>query len=289
MSISDLKAVLPIAGLGTRMLPATKEQPKEMLPIFAKSEDNSLCLKPMIQLIFEQLYEVGVREFIFVVGRGKRAVEDHFTPDHGYLEIIKRSKNSLLRELESFYRKVNGSALVWVNQPEPRGFGHAVLICEKTVGDSDFIVHAGDTYVVNGEEVLKAMYKRFEAEELEAVLLLQEVENPRQYGVAEVTQDSRGLRVTRVEEKPAEPRSNLMIVPMYIFRRSIFDALKTVGPGAGGEIQLTDGIQRLIDWGLRGDAIKLNKGLRLDIGTPQLYWEALQLSFELSKKENHPK
>ncbi|MEM0444499.1 MAG: sugar phosphate nucleotidyltransferase [Nitrososphaerota archaeon] len=289
MSISDLKAVLPIAGLGTRMLPATKEQPKEMLPIFAKSEDNSLCLKPMIQLIFEQLYEVGVREFIFVVGRGKRAVEDHFTPDHGYLEIIKRSKNSLLRELESFYRKVNGSALVWVNQPEPRGFGHAVLICEKTVGDSDFIVHAGDTYVVNGEEVLKAMYKRFEAEELEAVLLLQEVENPRQYGVAEVTQDSRGLRVTRVEEKPAEPRSNLMIVPMYIFRRSIFDALKTVGPGAGGEIQLTDGIQRLIDWGLRVDAIKLNKGLRLDIGTPQLYWEALQLSFELSKKENHPK
>jgi len=289
LSISDLKAVLPIAGLGTRMLPATKEQPKEMLPIFAKSEDNSLCLKPMIQLIFEQLYEVGVREFIFVVGRGKRAVEDHFTPDHGYLEIIKRSKNSLLRELESFYRKVNGSALVWVNQPEPRGFGHAVLICEKTVGDSDFIVHAGDTYVVNGEEVLKAMYKRFEAEELEAVLLLQEVENPRQYGVAEVTQDSRGLRVTRVEEKPAEPRSNLMIVPMYIFRRSIFDALKTVGPGAGGEIQLTDGIQRLIDWGLRVDAIKLNKGLRLDIGTPQLYWEALQLSFELSKKENHPK
>ncbi|MEM0481457.1 MAG: sugar phosphate nucleotidyltransferase [Nitrososphaerota archaeon] len=282
MGIEELKAVLPLAGLGTRMLPATKEQPKEMLPVFARSENGSLCVKPIVQLIFEQLFDVGIREFILVVGRGKRAVEDHFTPDQGYLEIIRRSRNSLLRDFEEFYRRVNESVLVWVNQPQPLGFGHAVLICEKTVGNSPFIVHAGDTYLVNGAQAIRHMYRHFESEGAEAVLLLQEVEDPRQYGVAEVSEIGGGLRVTQVEEKPKEPRSNLMIIPLYIFRNSIFKALRSVGRGVGGELQLTDGIQRLIEWGYRVDAIKLEDDLKMDIGTPQLYWEALQLSYRLS-------
>lgn len=282
MGVEELKAVLPLAGLGTRMLPATKEQPKEMLPVFARSEDGSLCVKPIVQLIFEQLFDSGIREFILVVGRGKRAVEDHFTPDQGYLELIKSSRNSLLRDFEAFYRKISESVLVWVNQPQPLGFGHAVLICEKTIGGSPFIVHAGDTYIVNGSRAIERMYRHFEAEGAEAVLLLQEVEDPRQYGVAEVSEASGFLRVKRVEEKPKEPRSNLMIVPLYIFRDSIFKALKSVGRGVGGELQLTDGIQRLIEWGYRVDAIKLEDGLKMDIGTPQLYWEALQLSYRLS-------
>ncbi|GBC71226.1 UTP--glucose-1-phosphate uridylyltransferase [Candidatus Calditenuaceae archaeon HR02] len=282
MGVEELKAVLPLAGLGTRMLPATKEQPKEMLPVFARSEEGALCVKPIVQLIFEQLFDVGIREFILVVGRGKRAVEDHFTPDQGYLEMIKRSRNFLLRDFEAFYRRISESVLVWVNQPQPLGFGHAVLICEKTVGGSPFFVHAGDTYIVNGSQVIERMYRHFEAEGAEAVLLLQEVEDPRQYGVAEVSEVGGFLRVTRVEEKPKVPRSNLMIVPLYIFRDSIFRALRSIKSGVGGELQLTDGIQRLIEWGYRVDAIKLEDGLKMDIGTPQLYWEALQLSYKLS-------
>ncbi len=282
MGVEELKAILPLAGLGTRMLPATKEQPKEMLPVFARSENGALCVKPIVQLIFEQLFDVGIREFILVVGRGKRAVEDHFTPDQGYLEMIRRSRNSLLRDFEAFYRRISESVLVWVNQPQPLGFGHAVLICEKTVGDSPFIVHAGDTYIVNGSQAIEHMYRHFETKGAEAVLLLQEVEDPRQYGVAEVSEEGGFLRVTRVEEKPREPRSNLMIVPLYIFRNSIFRALRSIERGVGGELQLTDGIQRLIEWGYRVDAIKLEDGLKMDIGTPQLYWEALQLSYRLS-------
>ncbi|MCS7145718.1 MAG: sugar phosphate nucleotidyltransferase [Nitrososphaerota archaeon] len=284
MRVGELKAVLPIAGLGTRMLPATKEQPKEMLPVFAKSENGSLCVKPIIQLIFEQLFDVGIRQFIMVVGRGKRAVEDHFTPDQGFLEIIRRSRSPLLGDFEAFYRRVNESTLVWVNQPHPLGFGHAVLLCESAVGVSPFIVHAGDTYIVNGAEVIERMFKRFEEGGAEVMLLLQEVEDPRQYGVAEVSEVGGRLMVRRVEEKPSEPRSNLVIVPLYIFRPSLFDALRLVKPGVGGELQLTDGIQKLIDRGYRVEAVKLGDGLKMDVGSPQLYWEALQLSYSLSSK-----
>jgi UTP--glucose-1-phosphate uridylyltransferase len=285
--IGDLKAVLPIAGLGTRMLPATKEQPKEMLPIFSRTARNSLCVKPILQLIFEQLYEVGLREFIFVVGRGKRAVEDHFTPDYGYLELMRNHGSPLLWDFEEFYRKLNSSIMVWINQPHPLGFGHAVLLCERSVGESAFLVHAGDTYIVDGQRVVERMYRCFEKESPDALLLLQEVENPKQYGVAIVEDRGEFLKVVQVLEKPETPPSNLSIVPLYIFNASIFRALKTVGPGVGGEIQLTDGIQRLIEWGYKVLALKLGDYAKLDVGSPQLYWEALKISYELSTKSQN--
>lgn len=285
MGIEELKAVLPLAGLGTRMLPATKEQPKEMLPVFAKSGNGALCVKPIVQLIFEQLFDTGIRRFVIVVGRGKRAVEDHFTPDQGYLEVISRSRSPLLADFEEFYRRVNESILIWINQPQPLGFGHAVLLCESAVGGAPFLVHAGDTYVVNGSEIIRRMHRLFVSSDVDAVLLLQEVADPRQYGVAEVVEAGGGLKVTRVEEKPVVPRSNLMIVPVYIFRSTIFEALRSISPGVGGEIQLTDGIQKLIEWGCNVVAVKLEDGLKMDIGTPQLYWEALQLSYRLSTLE----
>jgi UTP--glucose-1-phosphate uridylyltransferase len=282
MGVGDLKAVLPIAGLGTRMLPATKEQPKEMLPIFTRTTNNSLCVKPILQLIYEQLYDAGMREFILVVGRGKRAVEDHFTPDYSYLELLRSHGSSLLRDFEDFYKRINSSVMVWINQPKPLGFGHAVLLCERSVGSSSFLVHAGDTYIVNGREIVETMCRIFEEGDAEALLLLQEVDDPRQYGVAVVEGDGEKLKVVRVVEKPDAPPSNLSIVPLYIFRGSIFRALKTVGPGAGGEIQLTDGIQRLIEWGHRVEALRLVGRVKLDIGSPLLYWEALKLSYQLS-------
>ncbi len=282
MSLSQLKAVLPVAGLGTRMLPATKEQPKEMLPIFAKTHNGELCVKPLLHLVFEQLYNEGIREFIFVVGRGKRTVEDYFTPDYSYVELLKNSGKKAAEELNKFYKMIENSTLIWVNQPEPRGFGHAVLITQKVVGSNPFIVHAGDTYIISHgiERPLAKMFRKFLEEKAEAILLLQEVENPRQYGIAEITEKNEELIVQRVVEKPEKPTTNLAIMPIYIFRHTIFDALNTIKPGVGGELQLTDGIQELINQGKKVIAIKLDKNsIRLDIGNPTQYWEAIQQSY----------
>src|SRR3972149_10289674 len=109
------KAVLPVAGLGTRLLPMTKEMPKEMLPIFVDSYNGEPCLKPMVQAVYEQLYDVGFREFGFIVGRGKRAIEDHFTPDLEFVkDLEKRNKNDPAKELLGFYRRIDNSIIVFV-------------------------------------------------------------------------------------------------------------------------------------------------------------------------------
>jgi len=279
-----MKAVLPVAGLGTRLLPATKEQPKEMLPIFARTIKGELCVKPLIQLVFEQLFNEGVRNFIFVVGRGKRSVEDHFTPDMYYVNLLRNGgKEGLASELESFYGMVGQSTLMWVNQPEPKGFGHAVLMAEPLIGSSPFIVHAGDTYIQSRRKShFERMLDVFRLAEADAVLLLSEAEDPRPYGVAEVKEEGGVFRVFRLVEKPRHPPSNLIILPVYIFQPVIFDALKTIPPGVGGEIQLTDGIQRLIDWRRKVLAVMLDDADRLDIGTPQTYWQAISYSYRLS-------
>lgn len=283
-----MKAVLPAAGLGTRLLPITKELPKEMLPIFVRSADEGLCLKPMIQAVYEQLYDFGFREFVIVVGRGKRAIEDHFTPDRGFIDLLRmKNKHSLAAELESFYNKILTSNIVFVNQPEPRGFGDAVLAARPVI-DGPFLLHAGDTYIISkGDEHLKRLFdvhKRFNAD---ATLLIQYVEDPRAYGVVEGDEVSEGVTLVRsLEEKPERPKTNLAIMPIYIFDSVIFKALEVTKPGKGGEIQLTDAIQRLVDWGLKVYAVRLRPDeQRLDIGTPQTCWESLTISYNYFKKE----
>ncbi len=113
------KVIVPAAGLGTRLFPATKEQPKEMLPIFTKTPQGDLVVKPVVQLVFEQLYDAGLREFCYVVGRGKRGIEDHFTPDEHCIKTLEsQGKNGQAFDLENFYDKLNSSTTMWVNQPE---------------------------------------------------------------------------------------------------------------------------------------------------------------------------
>lgn len=284
------KVVIPAAGLGTRLLSVTKEQPKEMLPVFARSSSGELCLKPLLQMVFEQLYDVGFREFCFIVGRGKRAIEDHFTQDYEYVRMLRsRGKSGLADDLESFYRRIEGSTIIWINQPHPKGFGDAVLRAEPFIGNEEFLVHAGDTYILspmNGHvERLISVYRRFKAD---AAFIVQEVEDPRQYGVAEVEEVEEGVyEVRRVVEKPEEPMSRLAIMPIYAFHPVIFKALERTPPGKGGEVQLTDGIQKLIDWGLKVYAVKLGEGdVRLDIGNPESYWEALRVSYEYFKSRS---
>jgi UTP--glucose-1-phosphate uridylyltransferase len=278
------KVVITAAGLGTRLLPISKELPKEMLPIFVRGT-NGLALKPLLQALFEQLYIFGFREFCFVVGRGKRSIEDHFTPDRGFVKDLNdRGKTNLVRDLEAFYSMIKKSRIMFVNQPEPKGFGHAVLMAKAFVGDSPFMVCAGDTYIFSRENgFLRRMAEAF-SKDAAAVLLLKKVQDPRKYGVA-VTEHvgNDDLNVVKVVEKPEMPPSKLAIMPFYIFTPKIIGILEDLKPGVGGEIQLTDAIQRLIESGQRVVGVTLKDDeLRLDIGTPETYWESLKTSYEHS-------
>jgi UTP--glucose-1-phosphate uridylyltransferase len=279
------KAVLTAAGLGTRLLPATKELPKEMLPIFVPGK-NGPVLKPLLQALFEQLYNLGVREFCVVVGRGKRAIEDHFTPNWDFVEWLKSSgKNSLAEELESFYGMLERSEAVWVNQPSPLGFGDAVRRARAFV-DEDFMVCAGDTYIAsrNGGYLrrLADVHRRTGSD---ATLLLKEVEDPRRFGVAVVdrSETSEVLRVRSVVEKPQSPPSKMAILPFYVFTVEVFRALDRTGPGHGGEVQLTDAIQLMVSEDKNVNATVLDEGeVWLDIGTPEGYRDAVLVSYRLA-------
>jgi UTP--glucose-1-phosphate uridylyltransferase len=276
------KVVIPAAGLGTRLFPATKEQPKEMLPIFAKTIHGQLSVKPVVQLVFEQLHEAGLRQFCYVVGRGKRGIEDHFTPDPQCIEnLAGLGKNGQASDLSSFYEKLGTSTLMWVNQPAPKGFGNAVMMAQPFVQNESCIVHAGDSAIISEKmDYIKKLIEGFERLKADAAFLVLEIDNPKQYGIVEGTKIEPGIiKVKQVTEKPEKPKTNLAIMAMYAFRPLIFDALEKTEPGKNGEIQLTDAIQKLIDSGSNVIAIKLDSSYQhLDIGSPERYWQALELS-----------
>jgi UTP--glucose-1-phosphate uridylyltransferase len=278
-----LKVVIPAAGLGTRLFPATKEQPKEMLPIFSKTDQGDMTVKPVVQLVFEQLHDAGLREFCYVIGRGKRGIEDHFTPDAQCIKTLEvMGKNGLASDLEGFYGKLDSSTIMWVNQPEPKGFGNAVLMAHPFVQNESCLVHAGDSCIISEKmDYVKKLLEAFNRLNADAAFLVLEIENPKQYGIVEGDEIESGIiEVKAVVEKPEKPKTNWAIMAMYIFHPVIFKALESTKPGKNGEIQLTDAIQKLVDWGLKVYAVKLDKSYaHLDIGSPERYWEALELSY----------
>lgn len=284
VSLMIQKVVIPSAGLGTRLFPATKEQPKEMLPIFSSTANGDMAVKPLLQMVFEQLHDAGFREFCFVVGRGKRSIEDHFTPDSNSVGMLQGlGKNGPAADLDGFYSKLKTSTIMWVNQPEARGFGNAVLMAQPFVQSERCLVHAGDTFIISKNmEHINRLISTYERLNADAAFIVQEIENPRQFGIIEADEVENGVyRVSAAVEKPEKPVTNLAIMPVYVFHPVIFKALEKTQPGRGGEIQLTDGIQKLIEWGLNVYAVKLNKDqIRLDIGSPETYWEALSLSYQ---------
>ena len=267
------KVVIPAAGLGTRLLPVTKEQPKEMLPIFSNS---GLTVKPILQVVFEQLFEFGIREYYFIVGRAKRAIEDHFTPDYQYLDKIGSSNTKIRKNLKDYYHKLESSNLIWINQPSPKGFGHSVLIAKSAIGDNPFLVHAGDTVITSPKNRhLSRLADEFSENE-RCRLLLKRVKDPKQFGVVETFKKSNKIFVTGLEEKPKKPKTDLAIMPIYRFDSVIFDALKKIKPDKKNEIQLTDGIKKIKDMGYDVTASELKKDeVWIDVGTPQTYWDAL--------------
>lgn len=279
--------MIPAAGVGTRLLPATKEQPKEMLPIFTRGPDGRVYVKPLLQLVFEQLCDAGIREFCFITGKTKRAIEDHFTSDNDFIAMLRgRRKSNLADILDGFYKRLSRASVVWINQPEPKGFGHSVHCAKPFVGEDEFLVHAGDTYIIsNANDHLKRLAEIHRSHDADATLIVQHVRDPRMYGIIRGEKIGDGVyEVREAIEKPEVPPTKLAIMPVYLFRPIIFEALEGISPGKGGEIQLTDGIQRLIELNFRVNAIELRRDeIRLDIGTPETYWEAVQLSYEYAK------
>jgi UTP--glucose-1-phosphate uridylyltransferase len=278
------KVVIPAAGLGTRLFPATKEQPKEMLPIFSINTNGNMLVKPVVQMVFEQVYDAGLREFCYVVGRGKRSMEDHFTPDPNCIRTLEdMGKNGQATDLEDFYEKLETSTIMWVNQPEPKGFGNAVLMAKPFVQNEHCLVHAGDSFIISKDmDYIKKLLAAYERLKADAAFIVLEIENPRQYGIIEGDEVETGIfKVKTAVEKPEKPPTNLAIMAMYVFHPVIFKALEATQPERKGEAQLTDAIQKLIDWGLSVYAVKLDKNYaHLDVGSPERYWDALALSYQ---------
>jgi len=273
------KVVIPAAGLGVRLLPATKEQPKEMLPFFAKGVSGQLCLKPLLQITFEKLYEAGFREFCFIVGRGKRSIEDHFTVDNNFIEQLKNiNKFDFAKELHQFYEKIRNSNIIFINQPEPLGFGNAVYHAKLFTGKEEFLVHAGDDLIVSkNNDHLNRLINVFEKYNADAAFCVERVRNPTKYGVITGKQIDRNVyKVEKMFEKPSVPPSNIAAVAIYIFKDKIYEVIPKIPRGANNEIQLTDAIQQLINEKRDVYAVQLNQNeKRIDIGTPESYWTAL--------------
>jgi len=273
-----MKVVITAAGKGTRLLPMTKELPKEMMPVFSKLNGKKYVL-PLLQLIFEQLFESDIKEYCFVVGRGKRSIEDHFTPDNSFLKNTSK-KNKI--EIINFYKKINNADLFWINQNEPKGFGDAVKNSEKFIGDNDFIVHAGDVAIIGAKiHPVKRLIEAGKDPNVSAVLLFRKVSDPERHGVPTLEKISdKKFIVKKVIEKPKNSTSNLGLMPIYYFKPKIFEKLKKIKMGKGNEFQLTDAIQELIKNGEKVLAIPLlEKEKVLDVGTVESYMESQITSF----------
>jgi len=281
------KAVITAAGLGTRLLPATKETPKEMLPLFVRDECGGVCLKPLLQIVFEQLYGFGVRDFCFIVGKSKRSIEDHFTPDAAFIdELSRRSKPESVKALKKFYAMLNDSEIVWKNQPYPKGFGDAVSLAKKFVGEEPFMVYAGDTFIISDDnDFLNSLSKVHSSYKAKASLLCERVQDPERFGVIVGTEVSKGIyKVDEIVEKPKTPPSNVVAAAIYIFDPAIFESLEKVSCRSG-EKELTDAIQKLVEQGRSVYAVELTaEEERLDIGTSEAYKLALDRSYDWAKR-----
>ena len=278
-----IKSVITAAGKGTRLLPITKELPKEMMPIFSRIYNNNLIVIPLLQFIFEQLYSIGVRDYCFVVGREKRSIEDHFTPDETYLSELSKKHKSLMT---NFYKRLEKSHLIWTNQNKPLGFGDAVKRAEKYIGSDNFIVHGGDVSIIGDikHPVLRLIKTAKDDPSITAVLLCKKITEPKRYGVPQVKRiSSSKYLVQKVEEKPNRPKSNLGILPIYFFRSKIFESLKNIKPDKNNELQLTDAIQNLIELGEKVVAITIKSNeTEIDIGTAETYKHALETSYKIA-------
>ncbi|MEW4372540.1 UTP--glucose-1-phosphate uridylyltransferase GalU [Paenibacillus kandeliae] len=269
------KAIIPAAGLGTRLLPATKAQPKEMLPIVDK---------PAIQYIIEEAVASGIESILIVTGRGKRSIEDHF--DHSVeleLELATKNKTALLEQVNYISEMAD---IHYIRQKKPLGLGHAILCAKQFVGNEPFAVLLGDDLIVNEEPGLKQLINQTVYPST-AIVGVQHVpyEETNKYGIvapsAMPNTPHSIIPLSGIVEKPdvADAPSDLAVIGRYVLPPEIFDILEDTPPGKGGEIQLTDAISRLPHLA----ALEI-QGNRYDIGDPLGYVKST-IEFALNRPE----
>src|ERR1700761_3981919 len=259
-------AVFPVAGRGTRFLPATKASPKEMLPVVDK---------PLIQYAVEEALAAGARRLVFITGASKRAIEDHFDSDQELEHMLhQQGKSDLLNQLRSVLPSY--ASCIYIRQAAPLGLGHAVLCAQPAVGAEPFFVHLADDLIRSEVACLLQMAQVYESKKAR-VLGVQLVphSDTEKYGIVAVEADkSNTSRVRSIVEKPkpADAPSNLAVVGRYVLAPAIFEHLERLGQGAGGEIQLTDGIAAL----MREEAVYAYRfaGKRYDCGSKLGYLQA---------------
>ncbi|WP_090640993.1 UTP--glucose-1-phosphate uridylyltransferase GalU [Paenibacillus sp. UNC496MF] len=272
------KAIIPAAGLGTRFLPATKAMPKEMLPIVDK---------PTIQYIVEEAVQSGIEDIIIVTGKGKRAIEDHF--DIAFeLETNLQEKGKL--ELLGEVRKSSNVDIHYIRQKEPKGLGHAVWCARKFIGDEPFAVLLGDDIIMSEVPCTKQLMNQYEMLERSVIgVQTVSIEQTERYGIVDpLIADGQLYQVNRFVEKPklGQAPSNLAIMGRYILTPEIFEFLEKQEAGAGGEIQLTDAIQKLNE--IQGVYAFNFEGKRYDVGE-KLGFITTMLDFALLNQElRHP-
>jgi len=258
-SMKVRKAIIPAAGLGTRFLPATKAQPKEMLPIVDK---------PTIQYIIEEAVASGIEDIMIVTGRGKRAIEDHFDKSYELEDVLRqREKWDELEQIQAIAEIAN---IHYIRQKEPRGLGHAIWCARKFIGDEPFAVLLGDDIALSQKPCLKQLIEVYERYHC-TVVGVQEVEpeDVSKYGIIEPKPaeiEPGVMHVDNLVEKPAKEAapSRFAIMGRYVLRPEIFESLEHLKPGAGGEIQLTDAIRALNE---TKAVLALNfEGRRYDVG-----------------------
>lgn len=263
-------AVIPVAGLGTRLLPATKSQPKEMLPVGRK---------PVVQYVVEELTRVGMTRALFITGPGKASIENHFDLNGELIQTLRETgKEELLSEL-AFERAA--VQYFYTRQRQLLGLGHAVLCAKPFVGDRPFVVALGDSIIgLHAEsDVVGRMITCFEERNAAAVIAFEDVPRAevRRYGIAKPKTDGEVFEIEDLIEKPSvdEAPSTLAIAARYVLSPAIFEILERTAPGKGGEIQLTDALRTLIQEGGRAYGVRLSASeRRYDIGNFNAYFKA---------------
>ncbi len=268
------KAIIPAAGLGTRFLPATKAMPKEMLPIIDK---------PTIQYIVEEAVESGIEDIIIVTGKGKRAIEDHF--DNAF-ELESRLEEKGKMELLEKVQRSSKVEIHYIRQKEPLGLGHAIWCARRFIGDDPFAVLLGDDIVSGDIPCIKQLIEQYEIT-LSSIIGVQEVamDQVHRYGIIDPYKiEGKLTRLRSMIEKPSTELapSNLAIMGRYILTPQIFDVLGSQQPGVGGEVQLTDAIQRLSE---KQDIYAYQfDGVRYDVGE-KLGFILTTIDFALSRED----
>lgn len=277
-------AVVPVAGLGSRLLPATKSQPKEMLPIGRK---------PIVQHVVEELTRVGMERVLFITGPNKASIENHFDLSNELIEFLRvGGKEELLAELDFERSPVN---YFYTRQRHLRGLGRAVSCARPLVGDRPFVVALGDSVIgMNAQSnIIERMTDCFWEKKADAVVAFEAVplDEVHNYGIAEPKTDGEIFELADVVEKPdpAEAKSNLAIAARYIFTPAIFDALEKIAPGKDDEIQLTDAIRVMIQEGGRVYGVTLGENeRRYDIGSFESYFRTF-VEFALADEQHGEK